>query len=102
MDGSTGVSVLFFDSVENQSRDIDDRDFLAQDKPAVFYERLHEALDLLVEFFYAEEKGLPYELLRCETFLNVEERLQYHKTDTALLIDRYYQQRLQVIRFLGK
>ncbi|XP_020709879.1 BAI1-associated protein 3 isoform X2 [Athalia rosae] len=65
------------------------------DKPAVFYERLHEALDLLVEFFYAEEKGLPYEYLRCEAFLNVEERLQYHKTDTALLIDRYYQQRLQ-------
>ncbi|XP_015609061.1 BAI1-associated protein 3 isoform X2 [Cephus cinctus] len=67
----------------------------AGDKPAVFYDRLHEALDLLVEFFYAEEKGLPYEALRCESFLNVEERLQYHKTDTALLIDRYYQQRLQ-------
>ncbi|XP_046745944.1 BAI1-associated protein 3 isoform X1 [Diprion similis] len=65
------------------------------DKPAVFYERLHEALDLLVDFFHAEEKGLPHEVLRCERFLNVEERLQYHKTDTALLIDRYYQQRLQ-------
>ncbi|XP_076667027.1 BAI1 associated protein 3 isoform X1 [Andrena cerasifolii] len=67
----------------------------ASDKPAMFYERLHEALDLLVKFFHADEKGLPYEMLHCQSFLNVEERLQYHKMDTTFLIDRYYRQRLQ-------
>ncbi|XP_051165972.1 BAI1-associated protein 3 isoform X1 [Leptopilina boulardi] len=67
----------------------------AADKPPLFYERLHEALEYLVSFFYADEKGLTYDIIRCEIFLNIEERLEYHKMDTTLLIDRYYQQRLQ-------
>ncbi|XP_076385469.1 BAI1 associated protein 3 isoform X3 [Megachile rotundata] len=67
----------------------------AGDKPAMFYERLHEALDLLIKFFHADEKGLPYDTLHCQSFLNVEERLQYHKMDTTFLIDRFYRQRLQ-------
>ncbi|XP_043506389.1 BAI1-associated protein 3 isoform X3 [Frieseomelitta varia] len=67
----------------------------AGDKPAMFYERLHEALDLLVKFFHEDEKGLQYEVLHCQSFLNVEERLQYHKMDTTFLIDRFYRQRLQ-------
>ncbi|XP_034175454.1 BAI1 associated protein 3 isoform X2 [Osmia lignaria lignaria] len=67
----------------------------AGDKPAMFYERLHEALDLLIKFFHADEKGLPYDALHCQSFLNVEERLQYHKMDTTFLIDRFYRQRLQ-------
>ncbi|XP_026297556.1 BAI1-associated protein 3 isoform X1 [Apis mellifera] len=67
----------------------------AGDKPAMFYERLHEALDLLVKFFHEDEKGLSYEVLHCQSFLNVEERLQYHKMDTTFLIDRFYRQRLQ-------
>lgn len=62
----------------------------------MFYERLHEALDLLVKFFHEDEKGLSYEVLHCQSFLNVEERLQYHKMDTTFLIDRFYRQRLQV------
>ncbi|XP_067211831.1 BAI1-associated protein 3 isoform X3 [Linepithema humile] len=66
----------------------------AEDKPAMFYERLHEALDLLVRFFNSDDKGLPLELLRRQSFMNAEERLQYHKMDTTFLIDRYYQQRL--------
>jgi len=62
----------------------------------MFYERLHEALDLLVRFFNADDKGLPLEVLRRQSFMNAEERLQYHKMDTTFLIDRYYQQRLLV------
>lgn len=62
----------------------------------MFYERLHEALDLLVKFFNADDKGLPLEILRRQSFMNAEERLQYHKMDTTFLIDRYYQQRLLV------
>ncbi|XP_078053508.1 BAI1 associated protein 3 isoform X5 [Augochlora pura] len=67
----------------------------AGDKPAMFYERLHEALDLLMKFFHADEKGLPYDALHSQNFMNAEERLQYHKMDTAFLIDRFYRQRLQ-------
>ncbi|EFN81951.1 BAI1-associated protein 3, partial [Harpegnathos saltator] len=66
----------------------------AEDKPKMFYERLHEALDLLVKFFHADDRGLPMEVLRRQSFMNAEERLQYHKMDTTFLIDRYYQQRL--------
>lgn len=62
----------------------------------MFYERLHEALDLLVKFFHADDRGLPLEILRRQSFMNAEERLQYHKMDTTFLIDRYYQQRLLV------
>lgn len=64
----------------------------------MFYERLHEALDLLVKFFHADERGLPMEMLRRQSFMNAEERLQYHKMDTTFLIDRYYQQRLLVCK----
>lgn len=64
----------------------------------MFYERLHEALDLLVRVFNADDKGLPFEMLRRQSFMNAEERLQYHKMDTTFLIDRYYQQRLLVLR----
>lgn len=67
-----------------------------QDKPVMFYERLHEALDLLMKFFNADDKGLPLEALRRQSFMNAEERLQYHRMDTTFLIDRFYYQRLQV------
>ncbi|XP_050447567.1 BAI1-associated protein 3 isoform X3 [Cataglyphis hispanica] len=67
----------------------------AEDKPVMFYERLHEALDLLVKFFNADDKGLPLDVLRRQSFMNAEERLQYHKMDTTFLIDRFYYQRLQ-------
>ncbi|KMQ96482.1 bai1-associated protein 3-like protein, partial [Lasius niger] len=67
----------------------------AEDKPVMFYERLHEALDLLMKFFNADDKGLPLEALRRQSFMNAEERLQYHRMDTTFLIDRFYYQRLQ-------
>jgi len=70
--------------------------FCLQDKPVMFYERLHKALDLLIKFFNADDKGLPLEVLRRQSFMNAEERLQYHKMDTTFLIDRFYYQRLQV------
>nr|CAD7193595.1 unnamed protein product [Timema douglasi] len=67
----------------------------AGDKVAVFYERLYVALEILVEFFHADQKGLPLEALKSATYWNVEQRLQYHKTDTERLVSLYYLQRLQ-------
>uniref|UniRef100_T1GHI7 C2 domain-containing protein n=1 Tax=Megaselia scalaris TaxID=36166 RepID=T1GHI7_MEGSC len=67
---------------------------LDHDKPSTFHSRLHEALQLLVEFFHADGLGLSMESLHCDAFWRVEQRLQYHKTDTDRLIDMFYMQRL--------
>lgn len=65
------------------------------DRPSIFHERLYEALQLLVDFFNAEGLGLSMEALHCDSFWRVEQRLQYHKTDTDRLMDLFYMQRLQ-------
>lgn len=65
------------------------------DRPSIFHERLYEALQLLVDFFNAEGLGLSMESLHCDSFWRVEQRLQYHKTDTDRLMDLFYMQRLQ-------
>ncbi|KAL1129161.1 hypothetical protein AAG570_013692 [Ranatra chinensis] len=64
------------------------------DKVIGFYDRLYEALDILVDFFHAEGKGLTMESLRSESYRAIEQRLQYHKTETEQLITLYYAQRL--------
>ncbi|XP_055846829.1 BAI1-associated protein 3 [Episyrphus balteatus] len=65
------------------------------DKPSNFHNRLYEALQLLVEFFHAEGLGLSMENLHSGEFWRVEQRLQYHKTETEKLIDMFYMQRLE-------
>ncbi|XP_055382640.1 BAI1-associated protein 3 isoform X2 [Condylostylus longicornis] len=67
----------------------------ADDRPLNFHDRLHEALQLLVEFFNADGLGLAMENLHSDSFWRVEQRLQYHKTETEKLIDLFYLQRLQ-------
>lgn len=63
--------------------------------PAMFHERLHSALELMADFFHADGLGLPMELIRCPSYLQVEQRLQYHRTDTEALIEMFYGQRLR-------
>ncbi|XP_034249414.1 BAI1-associated protein 3 [Thrips palmi] len=64
------------------------------DKLPGFYDRLHEALGLLLSFFHADTQGLNLEALRSGTYFKVDQRLQYHRTDTERLVDLYHQQRL--------
>lgn len=59
-----------------------------------FYDRLHEALSLLVEFFNAEGQGLSIEALHNDVYWNLDLRLQYHLKSTQTLIDQWYRQRL--------
>uniref|UniRef100_A0A8D8TBQ9 BAI1-associated protein 3 n=1 Tax=Cacopsylla melanoneura TaxID=428564 RepID=A0A8D8TBQ9_9HEMI len=59
-----------------------------------FYERLYEALDNLVDFFYADGKGLPVDLLTGDLFQAIRIRLSYFKSDTEQLIILYYHDRL--------
>ncbi|KAL4084626.1 hypothetical protein QTP88_027557 [Uroleucon formosanum] len=63
-------------------------------KMSGFYERLYEALELLVEFFHAEGNGLPPEILTGSVYRAVKQRLKLHKTDTDTLIELYYEDRL--------
>jgi BAI1-associated protein 3 len=58
-------------------------------------QRLHDALLLLVDFWHAEGLGLQHDVIRCDDYWRVEQRLQYHKTDTEHLIDMFYLHRLQ-------
>ncbi|XP_023161054.2 BAI1-associated protein 3 [Drosophila hydei] len=65
------------------------------DKPTHFHKRLYDALQLLVDFFHAEGQGLLLECLHTEDFWRIEQRLQFHKTDTDRLIDMFYLNRLR-------
>ncbi|KAF5278098.1 hypothetical protein FQR65_LT03614 [Abscondita terminalis] len=67
----------------------------AEEMSAMFHDRLHAALELMVEFFHADSLGLPLETLHSETFYHVEQRLQYHRTSTESLIEIFYSYRLQ-------
>lgn len=67
----------------------------ADEMPVMFHDRLHSALDMMFEFFHADNQGLTHDMLRSELFCQVEQRLQYHRTDTEKLIEIFYAQRLQ-------
>lgn len=67
----------------------------AGEKPENFHDRLYEALQTLVDFFHAENMGLSFDVIKSEDFWRVEQRLQFHKTDTERLIDLFYMHRLQ-------
>lgn len=66
----------------------------AGDRMAGFYDRLYEALDILVEFFHAEGKGLTLETIKTDNYRVVEQRLGYHKTETDKLMTLYHAERL--------
>lgn len=67
----------------------------SDEMPVNFHNRLHTALELMVDFFHAEGQGLSIENLHSETFCYAEQHLQYHRTDTESLIEIFYSQRLQ-------
>lgn len=75
------------------SRQIDNPS--TEEMSPMFHERLHAALDLMVEFFHADGLGLSMETLHSPNYHQVEQRLQYHRTDTETLIEMFYMQRLE-------
>lgn len=76
-------------------KELSDQMDSAGEKPVNFHDRLYEALQMLVEFIHAEGLGLGHEDIKNDDYRRVEQRLQYHKTDTEHLIDMFYAQRLQ-------
>lgn len=67
----------------------------SEEMPAMFHDRLHSALELMVDFFHAEGHALSTDVLHSATYCQIEQRLQYHRTDTESLIEIFYGQRLQ-------
>lgn len=65
------------------------------EKAANFYDRLYEALLVLVDFIHAEGLGLSHELLKNDDYYCLEQKLSLNKTETERLIDLFYIQRLQ-------
>lgn len=65
------------------------------EKTKNFYDRLNEALLLLVDFFNADGLGLPIEALQNDVYWNLDLRLKYHLKTTQTLIDMWYMERLQ-------
>lgn len=63
--------------------------------PIVFHERLRAALNLMVEFFYADGQGLTMDILHSHNYSRIVQQLQYHQTDTETLIEMFYMTRLQ-------
>lgn len=52
-------------------------DSTSGEKVAVFYDRLYEALEILVDFFHAEEKGLTLESLKSSAYFFFDSYLSY-------------------------
>ncbi|XP_044760714.1 BAI1-associated protein 3 [Coccinella septempunctata] len=67
----------------------------SDDLPSTFHDRLYGALELMTEFFYSDGQGLSFDSIHSESFYRIEQRLQYHRTDTDKLIEKFYNQRLE-------
>ncbi|KAK3599282.1 hypothetical protein CHS0354_028639 [Potamilus streckersoni] len=64
-------------------------------KQPIFYQRMYDALGLLVEFFNANDKGLTMQAILSPQFKELKARLNLHKLDTKSLIERFYEEKLE-------
>ncbi len=61
--------------------------YIFQEKTPVFFDRLHEALQLTSEFFYADGRGLAGTKLYCDTFSRLSTEFFLNGVSTLLSID---------------
>ncbi|KAL3876133.1 hypothetical protein ACJMK2_034005 [Sinanodonta woodiana] len=64
-------------------------------KQPIFYQRMYDALGLLVEFFNANDKGLTMQAILSPRFKELKTRLNLHKLDTKSLIEKFYEEKLE-------
>ncbi|XP_055954856.1 BAI1-associated protein 3 [Patella vulgata] len=64
-------------------------------RPPVFYQRMFDALGVLVDFFHASGKGLSMDEIITDQFQNLRERLSLHKMDTPTLIETFFNSKCQ-------
>ncbi|XP_048248797.1 BAI1-associated protein 3-like isoform X2 [Haliotis rufescens] len=65
-------------------------------RPPIFYQRMFDALGLLVDFFHAKGKGLNMEDILSQQFQELRELLTFHKMDTTSLIETFYIQMAEI------
>lgn len=63
-------------------------------KSPVIYQRMYDAIGLLVEFINANDKGLPMQNVLCPLYKSLRNDLGLHKLDTYGLIEAFYQEKL--------
>ncbi|CAF0764647.1 unnamed protein product [Didymodactylos carnosus] len=68
----------------------------ASSRPVSCYQRLLKSLDTsLIDFFHADDQGLPKDNLKNDKYKLVKRLVKYQSTDTCTLIKMYYQDKLQ-------
>ncbi|XP_052265684.1 BAI1-associated protein 3-like isoform X2 [Dreissena polymorpha] len=68
---------------------------MEEPKPPVFYQRMYDAIGLLVQFFNANDKGLPMQNILCPLYQELRDELGLHKLDTPSLIEAFYDGKLK-------
>ncbi|ESO87159.1 hypothetical protein LOTGIDRAFT_91451, partial [Lottia gigantea] len=66
-----------------------------EERPPVFYQRMFDALGVLVDFFHANGKGLSMDDIITDQFQSLRERLSLHKMDTPTLIETFFNSKCQ-------
>ncbi|GAB6032871.1 hypothetical protein CHUAL_012069 [Chamberlinius hualienensis] len=72
------------------------------EKQTIYFQRLSDACNILIEFFHAEQKGLDIEKLHCQTYQQLEDVLTLHKSETIELINKYFIEKIEQQRSLTK
>ncbi|XP_041363362.1 BAI1-associated protein 3-like [Gigantopelta aegis] len=61
-------------------------------RPPVIYQRMFDALALLVDFFHASGKGLAMDDILIAQYQGLREQLTFHMLDTCAIIEKFYTQ----------
>ncbi|XP_076458622.1 BAI1-associated protein 3-like [Babylonia areolata] len=64
-------------------------------RPPSFYQRMFDALSLLVDFFFANGRGLEMEDILVDEFQILRKKLTMHKMDTISLIEEFYAEKCE-------
>ncbi|KAK2162506.1 hypothetical protein LSH36_97g03031 [Paralvinella palmiformis] len=64
-------------------------------KAAWFFERLYESLNILVEFFHANDKGLPLQVIKNQHYKDLNRQLKLNCSSTRELIETFYLEKLE-------
>ncbi|GAB6032649.1 hypothetical protein CHUAL_011527 [Chamberlinius hualienensis] len=67
-------------------------------KRLTYFQRLHEASSILLNFFHGEQKGLSFQQLLVEGYQQLQQILHLHRRETNELIRDYFLERLEAQR----
>ncbi|OWF45641.1 BAI1-associated protein 3-like isoform X2 [Mizuhopecten yessoensis] len=73
------------------------KDTILKEEPRqpIMYKRMYDALELLVDFFHANEKGLQIQKIQSEQYKELKGMLDLQKRNTFPLIEVFYEEKLQ-------